>query len=548
MKQSSPILLFIVIGFFILIPAQVYPYTGNQEIEEANNLLKARKDRQALAIFQEILKIQPDNLEARWGKAEVLRRERDYQEAENLLKTILKENPRQPSSLISLAYIRYKADKLNEALKLVNRALENCRSDSENKALCFMMLGTINSRRSEKGGFFSKIRYGTHIRGYFLKAKALAPQLPEVHLGLGTFYLLAPKIAGGNLNNAIAELELTVKLAPDFATANARLAQAYQKNGLEEKYEFYLNRAKTLDPDNEALKESNQNRLLYNDNRIMLGTFVEVTSNSPRAAQIVFNEIQRIENLFSKYKAESEISRLNQAGKLKVSPDTCYILKKAKEFSLASNGAFDITVGPLIDAWGFSNKQYTVPTRQVIQDTLKKVGSDKIILNSGDCMVKFGLSGMKIDLGAIAKGYAVDCAVKKLKENKITSCLINAGGQIYALGDKSGKPWRVAIKNPRQSGVSGYLEIKDKAVATSGDYEQYFFKDKKRYSHILNPKTGHPAESGIISVTVLAKDGLTADALSTAIFVLGREKGEALAKQFPETEIKIIEESNVPHH
>jgi thiamine biosynthesis lipoprotein len=148
---------------------------------------------------------------------------------------------------------------------------------------------------------------------------------------------------------------------------------------------------------------------------------------------------------------------------------------------------------------------------------------------------------MKIDLGAIAKGFALDCAVSKLKEKNISSCLINAGGQIYALGERSGAPWKVAIQNPRKPEITGILELKDKSASTSGDYEQFFLKNGKRYSHILNPATGYPADSGIISVTVIMDNGLAADALSTAIFVLGKTKGAELASKFNNIETKITE-------
>ena len=121
---------------------------------------------------------------------------------------------------------------------------------------------------------------------------------------------------------------------------------------------------------------------------------------------------------------------------------------------------------------------------------------------------------MKIDLGGIAKGFALDCAIKKLKEHNINNCLINAGGQVYALGDKLGKPCKIAIKDPRQPGISGTLELNNQSVSTSGDYEQFFLKNGKRYCHIIDPKTGYPADTQIFSVTVIANDGLTADALS----------------------------------
>lgn len=225
-------------------------------INEALELLRVRKDNQALLIFDRILIGEPGNLDALWGRAEVLRRARAYKESEVLLKGILKKNPQHIPSLISLAYIAYKDDKLQEALQLINLVLANDYLDTHNQALAYMMLGAVNSRRCSQGHLFNKIKYGTQIRRHFLRAKSLAPDLPEVHLGLGTFYLLAPPIFGRNLDKAIEELESAVKIAPDFATACARLAQCYKKRGLLNKYAFYIARAKKLDPENEVLKET----------------------------------------------------------------------------------------------------------------------------------------------------------------------------------------------------------------------------------------------------------------------------------------------------
>lgn len=281
---------------------------------------------------------------------------------------------------------------------------------------------------------------------------------------------------------------------------------------------------------------------LHKETRLLMGTFVEVVSLDKKAAPIVFNEIKRIEDLLSRYNPESEVSKLNQLGELTVSRETLYVLKKAREFWELSDGAFDITVGPLMDLWGFTDKHYYLPAGDEIKNTLTRVGFDKIIFDDHNNLVKFNTHGMKIDLGAIAKGYAVDCAVKKLKENKIANCLVNAGGNMYGLGTKSGKPWKIAIQNPRQKNFSGYMELRDNAIATSGDYEQYFIENKQRYSHIFNPKTGYPADSKIISATVIASDALTADGLSTTVFVLGKEKAEGLLKKFPAVRTKIIEE------
>ncbi len=283
---------------------------------------------------------------------------------------------------------------------------------------------------------------------------------------------------------------------------------------------------------------------LYKNTQILMGTFVEVISPDKKAKDIVFAEISRIENLLSKYKADSEISKLNEFGALKVSPETFYIIKKAKEFFLASAGAFDVTVGPLLDLWGFTDKNYRLPKEEDVKEALSKVGSDKIILNKEDSVVKFEVTGMKIDLGAIAAGFAVDCAIDELKKARIKSCLINAGGDIYCLGEKKGRSWKVAIQNPFKSRQFNrkMLLLKDQAVTTSGNYEQFFLKNKKRYSHIFDPKTGKPSSQGLASVTVVAPDCLTADALATSIFVLGKAKGEELAKKFSGVRVIVIEE------
>ena len=278
---------------------------------------------------------------------------------------------------------------------------------------------------------------------------------------------------------------------------------------------------------------------LYRNNRLLMGTIWEVTSPNPLAGAIVFSEASRIEQLLSKYIQGSEIFQLNRLGKLKVSAETFYIIKKSLEFFSLSQGAFDISVAPLVDLWGFSNQEFQVPGDDKIRAVLKLVGSDKIILHKNDLVVEFKIPGMKIDLGAIAKGFALDCAVKKLKENNITSCLINAGGQVYALGDKFNTPWKIAIRGAGKSEIAEMVELKDQSASTSGNYEQFFFKNGLRYCHIIDPRTGYPAQTQITSVTVLANQGLTADALSTSIFILGKKDAQELLRKFPEVSTKI---------
>ncbi|MDD5500640.1 MAG: FAD:protein FMN transferase [Candidatus Omnitrophica bacterium] len=285
-------------------------------------------------------------------------------------------------------------------------------------------------------------------------------------------------------------------------------------------------------------KSRAQNRN-YRNRRVLMGTFWEVTSPDKNAAKIVFDEAGRIEKLLSKYIPQSEVSRLNRKGKLKVSAETFFIIRKSKEFWRASGGAFDISVAPLADLWGFTDMHGKIPQEALIKKTLGITGSDKILLHENDNVVEFKLKGMKIDLGAIAKGYAIDLAAEKLRREGIKDCLINAGGQIYAMGDNSGSPWKVAIRNPRGKEFSGALELKNKSVATSGDYEQFFLEDGKRYCHIIDPRSGYPVNSGIASVTVVENSALNADALSTAVFVLGEDGGKILKDKFPDSEFYI---------
>jgi thiamine biosynthesis lipoprotein len=279
---------------------------------------------------------------------------------------------------------------------------------------------------------------------------------------------------------------------------------------------------------------------MYRETRVMMGTFVEVTAPDKNAARIAFDEIKRIEQLLSKYDPKSEISMLNSTGTIKASPETLYIMKRSAEFWHLSGGAFDPTVGPLLDIWGFTDRNFRVPPPEEIQKTLQAVGMDKVLIDEAGSTIQFKEPGMRIDLGAIAKGYAVDCAVTKLRAAGIKNCLINAGGDIYCLGTKSGSPWKVAIKNPYER-EQKYLDLENKAVATSGNYEQFFIKNDKRYSHIFDPKTGSPVETRIFSVTVVAPDCLTADALATATFVLGNEKSWEMSKQFTEVRVMIFE-------
>lgn len=293
-----------------------------------------------------------------------------------------------------------------------------------------------------------------------------------------------------------------------------------------------------------------QERELYSQRQLLLGTVVEVISPYQEAADIVFKEIKRVENIFSTYLKGSAVSHLNKTGFLNTNFEVAHLIEESKKFSKLTNGQFDITVGPLTKIWKDAFIKNRIPDKVEIKNSLKLVGFDKIYIDKNSHNIRFKEKGMKIDLGAIAVGYAVDCAVKELKRKGIDSAIINAGGDIYCLGTKFGRPWRIGLQHPREKeNILSTLELKDMAVTTSGDYEQYMKIGKKRYSHIINPKTGYPIDNDVISVTVIAKDTITADAVATCVFLLGKEKGlETFSNYKGIKKIIVLTESDVQNN
>jgi len=276
--------------------------------------------------------------------------------------------------------------------------------------------------------------------------------------------------------------------------------------------------------------------------QIIMGTTVEISIYPPdeKALEEAFNEIKKVDTLMSIYKEDSEISSLNRQGEMEVSLETLEVIKKALEVSGITRGAFDITCKPLINLWKKAKKEMKVPGEEEINKALSLVGYEKIILKGN--LVSFKEKGMQIDLGGIAKGYAVDKAIEVLKKKGIKRALVNAGGDLYALGEspERGK-WQIGIQDPRdQDKIFSVIKLKDKGVATSGDYRRYFTIEGKRYSHIVNPKTGQTVKDVPMSVTIIAPEATTADALATGVFVLGPEKGIELINTLPEIEGMII--------
>lgn len=287
---------------------------------------------------------------------------------------------------------------------------------------------------------------------------------------------------------------------------------------------------------------SPQKEKVYKKSRILMDTLVTITAssdsaeNAEKAIEKAFSEIKKLERLLNFYDANSEISAINRnagRGSVKISPETMEVIEKAIFASKHTDGAFDITIGSQVILWDFHKK--IKPDDNVIKKKLLLTGYAGIILDRETSSVRLKEKGMMIDLGAIAKGYAADKAVEVLKTNGINAGIVSIAGDIKAFGlrpDK--KPWKTGIRNPRPKDSNDELlavtGLTDKAISTAGDYERYFVKDGKRYHHILNPKTGYPAE-GVHSVTVIANEGAVADSFSTGIFVLGTEKGMKLMQK-----------------
>ncbi len=302
---------------------------------------------------------------------------------------------------------------------------------------------------------------------------------------------------------------------------------------------------------------------LFKKASLSMGTVFEVTIYTAdkyiaeKTFNDVFQELNRLDYLMSNYKKESVLSQLNKnasSGSADCNKELANVIEQSLQYSKITDGAFDITIGPLMKKWGFFKKQGRIPGKEELESVLESVSYKNIIIEEKAIKslaknpvtvktVYFKNAGTEIDLGGIGKGYAVDMAARVLKQNGINSALINFAGNIYAFGTPPEKDsWVIGLQHPRESeGLLGSFEIKNKAVSTSGDYEKFFTIEGKRYSHIIDPRTGYPVE-GIVSVTIVTGNAARADALSTGVFVLGLEKGMDLIEQLQDVEGIIIYE------
>lgn len=257
---------------------------------------------------------------------------------------------------------------------------------------------------------------------------------------------------------------------------------------------------------------------------------VPADGNGINAAEEIKNELISLEKKMSFYLKNSEVSKINSLSGIKnieVSYDTLKVIKKSIEYSYLTDGAFDITLAPVIEEWGIFSEHEKVPSPERINELLALVGYENILIDNEKNLAGLKIKDQKIDLGAIAKGYATDKAVQIYKRHDIKSAMINLGGNVSVLGKKEdNEPWTVGIQNPTnpRGEIIGILKCEDTSVVTSGNYVRYFTLGGNSYGHIINSKSGITVNSDLVSATVICKEAIKADALSTAIFTLGKDK------------------------
>ncbi|WP_371373982.1 FAD:protein FMN transferase [Sporomusa aerivorans] len=286
----------------------------------------------------------------------------------------------------------------------------------------------------------------------------------------------------------------------------------------------------------------------YQDTQFLMDTVIEITAYGPGSeagVKAAFDEFKRINALTNRFDETSQVSKVNQAAgkeRVQVDADVIAMLKLARSRSEQLDGALDVTIGALTDLWSVGHKGEFVPADAEIKAQLPLVNYRLLEIDDTSNTVYLPKPGMKIDLGAVAKGFANRKAIDALKAHGIASALVNAGGDVRVIGKRSdGQPWRIGVQDPRNTeGIAAKLALSEwDVLETSGDYQRFFIKDGVRYSHILDPRTGYQPRE-IASITIVAKSENYVDILSTAMFVLGVEKGQELLKKYPGTEAIFI--------
>ena len=280
----------------------------------------------------------------------------------------------------------------------------------------------------------------------------------------------------------------------------------------------------------------------------LLGTFVTVRidgmseKSADRALDAAFKRLNEIEQIASAKKADSELSYVNNNAyeqSVTVSEELFFLLENGLYYSRLTNGGFDITLGSIVELWGIGTNNARVPDLSEIAEAVENSGFEFLLLDKAELSVRFLKPGLKIDLGAIAKGYAADEMKRVLIEHNVKNALLNLGGDIITIGDNNGKGWLIGLSDPFNPDTGKYcarLRIFNQTIVTSGNYERYFIHENTRYHHIFDRNTGFPAENRLVSATIISDVSMSADALSTALFV-----NPALISEFPEIKYILID-------
>lgn len=417
------------------------------------------------------------------------------------------------------------------------RTLERYRADSP-QTIFYLLIGEDNLMIFDKWKDYKQILITTPILVYPREGDSL--NFPFSIDGLDITFLPAAKynLSATEIRHKIKNNEEYSQLVP--AAIIPKLKSLASTLTLLLLFLLHTNCNSSLSPSGTTRTE------------MMMNTVVNIKIYHNRADAVLneaFHEIERVEKLFDSVQETGTLYAFNQGGLTLSNHEIASLVAQAKIISELSFGAFDITVTPLMNLWGFYNETPTTapPSSAAIEKLLPTIGYHHIAVTP-PTITKLNKE-VKIDLGGIAKGYAVDCAVQVLKKQGVKSGLVDAGGDVYVFGEKPDRsPYRIGIKDPFLAGdnLVGVVEVSDAAIVTSGNYERYFIYEGRRYHHLLNPVTGYPSQ-GVVSVSVLYSNTALADAYATAIFVSGVKDGLAIANKMRGMEVLIIDESTNYH-
>ncbi len=279
-----------------------------------------------------------------------------------------------------------------------------------------------------------------------------------------------------------------------------------------------------------------------NDKGFVFGTMYSITYQSEQNLQsLIEEELKKVDNEFSMFNTNSTVSTFNRGLSVTLSDRFLRLYQLSRSVYDDTEGAFDITVAPLVNAWGFGFKNETMPTAHQVDSLLTFVGMNQLFFDEQQSVLSKKDQRMMIDFSAVAKGYGCDCVASLLRQRGIENFMVEIGGEVVTQGvSPSRVPWRIGVTKPTEDSLRTHeelqtvLNVTDRAMATSGNYRNFYYNSGHKYAHTIDPRTGHPVQHNILSATVLSDDCATADAYATSFMVMGLERSKALLERHPE--------------